>query len=227
MKKQALIFALMAMAVGSASATNTTPTGVSQAQAQDTKVTSVAEAGANNAGNSQTINFNSPSVSTVTQNVTGTQTTVLDQTVNGTQTTVVKGGTDNTIHQTFGTQTIKNTPSVSGPPLTSSNDTCMGSASGSANAPGFGISVGKTYVDENCKMLKNSRELWNMGMKAAAMALMCMDSNNRAALEMTGFVCPQSVARAAVVVEREAALKAGEPVDPIVRQRMGLPKIKE
>lgn len=133
---------------------------------------------------------------------------------------IVSGGTDSTVHQTFGTQTIKNTPSVSGSPLTSSNDTCMGSASGSANVPGIGLSFGKTYTDDNCVMLKNSRELWNMGMKAASMALMCMDKNNRDALEMTGFVCPQSA-------RTQASAKAGEPTDPYIRARMGLPALKE
>ena len=125
-----------------------------------------------------------------------------------------------TVHQTFSTQTIKNTPSVSGSPLTSSNDTCMGSASGSANVPGIGLSFGKTYTDDNCVMLKNSRELWNMGMKAASMALMCMDKNNRDALEITGYVCPQSA-------RTQASAKAGEPTDPYIRARMGLPALKE
>lgn len=91
-----------------------------------------------------------------------------------------------------GTQTIKNVPSVAGPPLTTSNDTCMGSTSGGINGPGFGLSIGSTWADGNCKLLKNSRELWNMGMKAAAMALMCTDSANREALELTGFECPQT-----------------------------------
>ncbi len=117
-----------------------------------------------------------------------------------------------------GTQTVKNVPSVSGQPLISSNDTCMGSASGSANGPGFGISLGKTFVDENCKMLKNSRELWNMGMKAAALALMCKDPDNREALELTGFVCPQT--------ERERQAKSEQYTDPIVRSRLGLPPLK-
>lgn len=89
-----------------------------------------------------------------------------------------------------GTQTLKNVPSVSGPALTTSNDTCMGSSSGGFNAPGVGVSIGSTWVDGNCKMLKNSRELWNMGMKAAAMALMCTDPANREALEVTGYKCP-------------------------------------
>ena len=92
------------------------------------------------------------------------------------------------------TQTIKNTPSVSGPNLTTSNDTCMGSTSGSLNIAGLGFGGGTSWVDDNCKMLKNSRELWNMGMKAASLALMCTDKANKEALEITGFICPQTAA---------------------------------
>lgn len=118
-------------------------------------------------------------------------------------------------------QKIYNTPSVNAPALTSSNDTCMGSSSGSVNIPGLGIGGGTTWVDNNCRMLKNSRELWNMGMKAAAMALMCTDAANKEALELTGFKCPQSKrdeeSRAAM---DKAALYNG--TDPIVRARLGM-----
>jgi hypothetical protein len=89
-----------------------------------------------------------------------------------------------------GTQTIKNVPNVDAPALTSSNDTCMGSTSGGVAVAGFGFSLGSTWTDKNCTMLKNSRELWNMGMRAASMARMCMDSENHEALELTGFTCP-------------------------------------
>jgi hypothetical protein len=120
------------------------------------------------------------------------------------------------------TSTIKNTPSVNGPMLTTSNDTCMGSASGAFNAPGIGIALGKTYTDENCTMLKNSRELWNMGMKAASLALMCNDTNNRSALELTGFECPQTAK-----AKREAMLASPTVryTDPIVRARLNLPPL--
>lgn len=214
--KKILFAALMAVSLSSIAAT-TTPIYAGVAAGPITNTTGVettSGAQATNQGNSQNITFSSPEKTTVDQTV--------NQTVNGTTTSnqVVSGGTNSSIHQTFGTQTIKNTPSVSGAPLTSSNDTCMGSASGSANVPGIGLSFGKTYTDDNCVMLKNSRELWNMGMKAASMALMCMDKNNRAALEMTGFTCPQSQ-------QREASAKAGEPTDPYVRARLGLPAIQE
>jgi len=119
-----------------------------------------------------------------------------------------------------GTSTIKNVPSVNGPPLVSSNDTCMGSTSGSVNAPGIGVSLGTTWTDQNCKMLKNSRELWNMGMKAAALALMCTDPANREALELTGFKCPVREAG------KQVLQADGERyTDPIVRARLGLPPL--
>ncbi len=117
---------------------------------------------------------------------------------------------------------IRNTPSVSGQALISSNDTCMGSASGSLNAPGIGLSIGKTYTDGNCVMLKNSRELWNMGMKAAALALMCTDSANREALELTGFECPQTTKAKSQKTASATSTDQPEYTDPIIRHRLGL-----
>ena len=112
--------------------------------------------------------------------------------------------------------------SVSGPALVTSNDTCMGSTSGSVNIAGLGIGGGSSWTDTNCKMLKNSRELWNMGMKAAALALMCTDAANKDALELTGFICPQTKRDND---RKEQAAIANEPTDPIVRKRMGLPEL--
>jgi len=91
-----------------------------------------------------------------------------------------------------GSQTVKNVPNVNSPPLVTSNDTCMGSASGGLSVAGFGVGLGKTYVDDNCVMLKNARELWNMGMRAAGLALLCTSDDNRYALEVTGYDCPLS-----------------------------------
>lgn len=131
---------------------------------------------------------------------------------------IVQSGT---VRQEFGTQKIKNTPSVGGPPLTSSNDTCMGSSSGSANGPGFGLSIGTTWTDSNCVMLKNGRELWNMGMKGAAIARLCMDKDNREALEMTGTECPQTT-KAKEKANTRATAEQQQYTDPIVRDRLGL-----
>jgi hypothetical protein len=132
-----------------------------------------------------------------------------------------------------GTQTLRNVPSVTGPNLTTSNDTCMGSTSGSINGPGFGVGLGTTWTDDNCVMLKNSRELWNMGMKAASMALMCTDVRTRGALEVTGFECPNYLSGAPKPAPKAASAGApaanvaatNQPTDPYIRARLGLPPL--
>lgn len=120
---------------------------------------------------------------------------------------------------------LRNTPSIANAALTSSNDTCMGSVSVGGSGPGFSIGVGSTYKDDNCVMLKNSREMWNMGFKAAAVALMCTDKANKEALELTGYVCPQT-AKEQQRVSANAVAPSPQYTDPIVRQRMGLPPLK-
>ncbi|SDY64538.1 hypothetical protein SAMN05518854_102163 [Variovorax sp. YR266] len=129
-------------------------------------------------GNTQAVNFNT--------NTPADTRATLNQNVNNT------GATTSTVDYR-GSYTIKNVPSVNGPNLTTSNDTCMGSTSASANGPGVGLSFGTTWTDEHCKRLKMSRELWNKGMKAASLAMDCMDPAALAALEMTGTKCPQSM----------------------------------
>jgi hypothetical protein len=195
--KKFILVALLAVSSGFAMADNTT-SGSGSGAGQVTNAGSQSQSAASNNGNTQALTINQEA------SVIPTDTT----------TRIVYSGS----------QTVKNVPSVSGPPLTSSNDTCMGSGSGSVNGPGFGVSIGKTYTDANCVMLKNSRELWNMGMKAAAMALMCTDANNRDALELTSFTCPQTERDRKAAQARAAS---NEPTDPIVRARLGLPAIKE
>lgn len=164
--KKVFIVALMTAAVSTAYA--------GQQQQQDTNVVSSAVAGSSNEGNNQTIIFQNPEQRELTRQVIET--------------------TGNQGVNYSGEYKLKNVPSMASPNLTTSNDTCMGSISGSVAVPGFGIGGGSTVIDENCVMLKNSRELWNMGMRAAAMARMCMDTKNREALEITGFKCPQEEA---------------------------------
>lgn len=137
-----------------------------------TTATTTSEAGAVNEGNAQNITFNSPG---------------------NTTSSVFQSGTVGQDVNYSGSYKVKNVPSVGGPNLTTSNDTCMGSSSGSANGAGWGFSIGSTWTDANCVMLKNSRELWNMGFRAAALARMCTDRAMMEAMEMTGQKCPQNM----------------------------------
>lgn len=193
-----VLFCTQALASGQAVApTPAQGRALSQQQQQQQTQTSTSEA--SNHGNNQAITINMP----------------------GGPEVIRSEGRQELIQS--GTTTLRNVPSVSGPPLTASNDTCMGSASASANGPGFGISVGSTWTDGNCVMLKNSRELWNMGMKAAALARMCMDDLNKEALELTDFECPQT-ARAKRRVEARG-VSPDQYRDPYVRHRLGLPPV--
>lgn len=195
MKNLAIFISILAATSAYAGGSN------SQRNTADSKVvaTSDSTAAATNAGNTQAITFTSPENTTTHQ--------------------IIEGSTKTEVS---GSQTLKNTPSVSGPPLVSSNDTCMGSSSGSVNAPGIGIGLGTTWTDGNCKMLKNAREMWNMGMRAAALALMCKDPDNREALEVTGFECPSRKDNKVV-----SPTVNTESRDPIVRRRMGLAPLSE
>ena len=150
-------------------------------------------------GNSQAVIFNTSNPGQISTTSTNTQ-------------NIISSGTTKNITAFEGSYTIKNVPSVNGPNLTTSNDTCMGSSSASANGPGIGLSFGTTWTDEHCKRLKMSRELWNKGMKAASLAMDCMDPAAMAALEMTGTKCPQSMtASERVAAYGPQASSAGAP----------------
>lgn len=124
-----------------------------------------------------------------------------------------------------GGYTVKNVPSVSGPNLAAGFDSCMGSTSGSANGPGVGLSFGTTWTDEHCKRIKSSRELWNKGMKAASLAMDCMDPAARDALEITGTKCPQSMtAEERIKAFGPDASPIGSPVSA-VKPLPGVPAI--
>jgi hypothetical protein len=69
-------------------------------------------------------------------------------------------------------------------------DTCTTSVSGAVQTQILGISGGTHIRDLNCERLKNSKTLYNMGMKVAAVALMCQDPGVFQAMKMAGTPCP-------------------------------------
>ncbi len=77
--------------------------------------------------------------------------------------------------------------------LGSADDTCMGSSSAGGQGAAFGFSLGSTWTDENCKMLKNARELKSQGHHTAAKARLCMDNDNALAFELAGEPCPRAL----------------------------------
>jgi hypothetical protein len=78
------------------------------------------------------------------------------------------------------------TPSVN----SSSSDLCTVGVAGAVQTQILGISTGETYRDQNCERLKISKTLYDMGMKVAAVSVLCQDRRTFDAMEMAGTPCP-------------------------------------
>lgn len=83
-------------------------------------------------------------------------------------------------------------PSAIAPSIGSSysQDLCTTGISGSVQTQIFGLSTGKSVTDENCERIKLSKTLYDMGMRVAAVALMCQDERVWTAMKMAGTPCP-------------------------------------
>ena len=79
-----------------------------------------------------------------------------------------------------------NAPSV----VVNNNDVCRTGMSVGAQTGLFGISTGHTIVDQNCERIKLARSLYFMGMKVAAISLLCQDARVFDAMTMAGTPCP-------------------------------------
>lgn len=72
----------------------------------------------------------------------------------------------------------------------SSQDLCTVGISGAVQTQILGISTGETVTDQNCERLKISKTLYDMGMKVAAVSVMCQDKRVFDAMGMAGTPCP-------------------------------------
>ena len=82
-------------------------------------------------------------------------------------------------------------PSAISPSINTSNsDLCTVGVSGAVQTQILGLSAGKTVRDLNCERLKNAKTLYDMGMKVAAVSVMCHDSRVFDAMMDAGTPCP-------------------------------------
>ena len=107
---------------------------------------------------------------------------------------VTDSTTKSSVHTTGSiTTTIKSPPpSAISPSLSggNGNDQCIVGVSGSVQTQILGISMGSTIRDMNCERLKNSKTLFDMGMKVAAVSVLCQDVRVFDAMMMAGTPCP-------------------------------------
>ena len=101
--------------------------------------------------------------------------------------------TDSTITTNGKTETTLKSPPASAisPTINTSNsDLCTFGVAGAVQTQILGISTGTQFTDENCERLKNSKTLYDMGMKVAAVSLMCQDKRVFDAMMNAGTPCP-------------------------------------
>jgi len=72
----------------------------------------------------------------------------------------------------------------------SNSDLCTIGVAGAVQTQILGISAGTTFTEENCIRLKNAKTLYDMGMKVAAVSVMCQDSKVFDAMMNAGTPCP-------------------------------------
>lgn len=90
------------------------------------------------------------------------------------------------------TTTLKSPPpSAISPTINTSNsDLCTFGVAGAVQTQILGISTGTQFTDENCERLKNAKTLYDMGMKVAAVSVMCQDERVFDAMMHAGTPCP-------------------------------------
>lgn len=103
--------------------------------------------------------------------------------------------TDSTARSTTdstSTTTVKSPPPTAvAPAITVINsDVCAVAASGAVQTQILGISMGGTMTDYNCERIKLARSVYDMGMKVAAVSIMCQDERVFTAMMNAGTPCP-------------------------------------
>ena len=99
--------------------------------------------------------------------------------------------TDSTTRSTSETTVKSPPPTAVAPSITTiNNDVCAVAASGAVQTQILGISMGGTQRDLNCERIKLAKNLYDMGMKVAAVATLCQDERIFTAMLAAGTPCP-------------------------------------
>jgi hypothetical protein len=128
---------------------------------------------------------------TVVAATAAAQPIVTESTNNNTNTsTSTSNNTNRNVSES--TSTVKSPPPTAVAPAVTSinNDVCAVVASGAVQTQIFGISMGGTLRDMNCERIKLAKNLFDMGMKVAAVATLCQDERVFAAMIAAGTPCP-------------------------------------
>ena len=105
---------------------------------------------------------------------------------------IITDSTARSTTESTSTTTVKSPPPTAvAPAITVINsDVCAVAASGAVQTQILGISMGGTMTDYNCERIKLARGVYDMGMKVAAVSIMCQDERVFTAMLNAGTPCP-------------------------------------
>jgi len=100
--------------------------------------------------------------------------------------------TNNSTSTSISETTVKSPPPTAiSPGITViNNDLCVVGVAGAVQTQILGISGGSTVRDLNCERLKLAKNLYDMGMKVAAVSTLCQDHRVFQAMQNAGTPCP-------------------------------------
>ena len=139
---------------------------------------------------------NSGATTNTQTNTSGSNTTISGGYSQESTTTYQSGSSSNTTSTTNNTTNAYSgdtrvTSSASAPSMSAmSQDLCVVGISGGVSTFGVGLSAGSYMTDENCERIKLSKVLNDLGMKVAAVSILCQDPRVFFAMEQSGTPCP-------------------------------------
>jgi len=139
---------------------------------------------------------NSGATTNTQTNTSGSNTTISGGYSQEATTTYQSGSSSNTTSTTNNTTNAYSgdtrvTASSSAPSMSAmSQDLCVVGISAGVSTIGVGFSGGTYYTDENCERIKLSKVLNDLGMKVAAVSILCQDPRVFFAMEQSGTPCP-------------------------------------
>ena len=180
--------------VSTSTATSTSNNTNNNINTSTSTVNSTVNQNVNNTNNSTSNNTNQ----NTNINQSTSESNVTTNNVNQNNNNTKSENTNRNINESNSTQTINQNVKSEAPPASAiapsimsySQDLCTTGVSGAFQGQIFGLSGGKTIVDQNCERLKLSKYLYDMGMKVSAVALLCQDARVFKAMEMAGTPCP-------------------------------------
>jgi len=122
-------------------------------------------------------------------NVSGSN-TAIEGGYTGGATTYESGSTSSSTTNSTSNSNIKSAPPTSSAPGMNSTASCALALSGGIQTFSIGVSGGKSYIDKTCEVINLSKTLNVMGMKVAAISLLCSDQRVWEAMFHAKTYCP-------------------------------------